>query len=246
MVWTNLPLGGQEIPVFAGSQDLGEVDGQNLLRLQVGSVFALGARRYRVVRLRADRIDVAETTDRATLRLAFGGRGADLDPTLLEAERTLLGPGGGTEILPQVAAARLAAALSDLHREQRRDTLLYCRVGERVWHLTFAGRTLNSLIALWLPADTATAGEISLVTDGLLDLSTLPPTVNDFGRLLRHVDQETGRRSIFQEMLPAELLVRERLDFYQRRPVFGRTLQRLRTARLLEIPTPAGLDLDGG
>jgi hypothetical protein len=47
-------------------------------------------------------------------------------------------------------------------------------------------------------------------------------------------------------MLPAELLAWERLDFYQRRPVFGRTLQRLRTARLVEIPTPAGLDLDGG
>jgi hypothetical protein len=51
--------------------------------------------------------------------------------------------------------------------------------------------------------------------------------------------------SVFQAMLPAELLVQERLDVWRRRPIFGRTLERLRNARLVEIAVPSGLELDG-
>jgi ATP-dependent Lhr-like helicase len=245
LIWSNLPLASRDIAVFAGGAEVGRIAGQNLLKLEVGSVFAFGGRRYSVKRLQADRLETAPTTDRATVRLSFGGVGADLDPTLLESESLLLAAGGGGEVSPRSVAEQLESSLSMLHAEQRADTLLCCRVGEAVWHLTFAGRLLNALIAAWLPEGTATAGEVCLVAGAVLDLSRLPNSVDGFGDLLRHVDQGRGRQSIFQTMLPAEHLVQERLDVWRRRPVFGRTLERLRNARVVEVAPPPGLELDG-
>ena len=244
LLWSNLPLSSREIPVVSGGHEVGKVAGQNLLKLRAGSVFSLGTRRYSVTRLQADRIDVVTSSAPASAKLSFGGTKADLDPTLLEAEFDLLcrSAAASDDVVPPTRRARLSEALHPLEHHQADETLLYCRVGAKTQYLTFAGRLLNSVMAIWFCG--GEPGEISLCTSSTADFSSLPSTIGGFGDAIRQVEYRADSQTIFQAMLPVELTVEERLDVWRRRPVFQRTITRLRNARPVEVPGLVGLEID--
>jgi ATP-dependent Lhr-like helicase len=242
-VWSNFPLSAREVTVFHRAQQVGRIPGRNLLRLHVGKTFAFGGRRFLVEQMRGDRIDVSTTTAPAQVKLLYDGAGATLDPTLAEAVWELMVSG---EVDRDVGSPEriqtLSLALGGL-LGLRFETVPVWRDPSGCVHLTCAGRRLNQLLAVWAGGDRAKAAELTVSLPAQLELESIPTEVAGFGDLLSDVvAAEVSDRTIFQNLLPVELLRAEALDAWMKTPAFGRTLKRLARSALVEIVAPVGVE----
>jgi ATP-dependent helicase Lhr and Lhr-like helicase len=240
-VWSNFPLGGRDIDVYHGHHHLGRIPGQNLLHLKEHSVFAFAGRRYEVRKLWGDRVDVLPTQRSATITLRFGGTAAELDPTLVEAEMLLLQEGSiWADVRSRARFEPLSKVLAPL-AQLAPDRLAYWREQERYVYLTFAGQQLNSLLAEWFDAGCDGVSELTLEGPHALDFTGIPQHMSAYEQHFGAVKGHDKRRTLYQELLPAELLRAEMRDAWLRTPVFERTLRRLAAAIPLEVPAPHGV-----
>lgn len=110
-------------------------------------------------------------------------------------------------------------------------------------HLTYAGKKLNQAIAAWAGGDPKAATELTLSLDTPLDPSALPGEIQGFSAHLMTVDALYARElTVFQNLLPHEVLVAERLDWWFKTPALARALDRLAGSTLAQVPEPRGLD----
>jgi len=242
-VWSNFPLSAREVTVNHGVHQIGRIPGQNVPRLGVGKTFVLGGQRFQVEHIRGDRIDVRPTTAAAQVKLLYDGSGVTLNPSLAEAEWELLVSGAVDQDVgsPERIAA-LTVALGGLIGLSSETVPVWHDASGYV-HLTCAGIRLNQLLAVWASGDRAKATELTVALPAQLKLESIPTDIAAFGDLLSDVTAaEVSDRTIFQSLLPVELLRAEVLDTWAKTPVFGRTLDRLSRSALLEIPAPVGVD----
>ena len=119
----------------------------------------------------------------------------------------------------------------------------YWREGNRYIHLTCAGKKLNQAITAWAGEDPKSATELTLSLAAPLDLSTLPRTVERFADHLLAVSAlYTGELSVFQSLLPHDLLAAERLDWWFKTPALKRALGRLINGSLSPVGALKGLN----
>lgn len=242
-VWSNFPLSAREVTVYHGAQQIGRIPGQNLLRLDVGRTFAFAGRRLQVERVRGDRIDVRTTTAQVQVKLLYDGTGVTLDPALAEAEWQLLVSGQiGRDVGSPDRIAALTQALSGLLGLDA-ETVPVWRDAAGFVHLTCAGKRLNQLLAVWAGADRVKATELTVALPAKLELASIPSDLAGFAELLTDVVAgDVSDRTVFQNLLPVELLRAEALDTWSNTPVIGRTLKRLKRSALRDIAAPVGVD----
>lgn len=242
-VWSNFPLSAREMSVYEGTHLIGRIPGQNLLMLDTGKTFTLGALRYEIHQVRGDRIDVRRTTAPPQVRLRYGGAGITLDPTLVEAEWQLLVSGNVSRDVGSPAKLNsMIAALGELIGAPALTVPVWSELSGFVY-LTCAGRRMNQLLAMWLGGDPKASTELTVALPHELDLSALPTKLEDFGDNLADVASgEAAERTIFQNLLPVDLLRREALDTWFKTPVYARTLRRLAASSLRPVPAPFGVE----
>jgi hypothetical protein len=167
----------------------------------------------------------------------YSGGQAELDPTLVESIGLLVSTGSGAEVSPRTTSARLAQTLHDLATVPEGGTG-FRRTNTSVEYLTFAGIQFNKLLAVWSGADQRLATEVLFVANGEVDFGTLPRSMTGFLDLFAQVEVAREQLSIFQDLLPRDLLGLEGSDVWLKRPVHSRTLQRLRAALSHEVTAP--------
>lgn len=237
--WSNYPTSARVVPVFEGSHHLGDLQGQNLARIALGSVFTFAGSRYVARMVRRDAIRVERTRLPVNLELKYSGPGAPLDPTLVEAMWELLREGDPTLAVRTRDAAERLNSIASHFRGLPAATIPYWREGARTSYLTFAGIELNTALANWIGGQTE-ATEIAIHTDGSLDPESLPMEASDLRKFLPPPPDDSLTN--FQLLLPLELLRTEADTAWATSPIYQRAIDRLRLSALTEIPQPLELD----
>ena len=244
-VWSNFPLGSREVAIFEGGHELGRIPGQNLLALHRGATFAFGGKMLTVRALGADRIDVvaAAANVSSQVRIQYKGMGAALDPSLAEEEWRLMRHDGiQTDVGSPAEIARLREALSPV-LGMPVSQVPYWMDGTSHCYLTCAGKKLNQAITAWAGGDPRSATELTLALDEPLELANLPREMGGLTEQFMTVDAlYAGELTVFQNFLPHEILVLERLDWWLKTPALSRTLHRLAVATIVRVSAPRGVD----
>lgn len=235
--WSNYPNYARVVPVFEGSHHLGDLQGQNLTRIALGSVFIFAGARYIARMVRRDAIRVERTQSPVNLELKYSGPGAPLDATLVEAMWELLREGDPTHAVRTRDAAERLDSIASQFGGLPVATIPSWREGARTTYLTFAGIELNTALANWIGGETE-ATEMAIHTEGRLIPESLPKKASALRRFLP--PPPNVRLTNFQLLLPVELLQKESETAWATSPVYQRTLERLRRSTVVEITHPSG------
>jgi ATP-dependent Lhr-like helicase len=231
MLWGNYPARSQEVAIITRGRALGSVPAVNLLRVRRGAIIRFAGRAWQVEQTNPRQIEVLPTQREGGIDVTYSGPGADLDPTLLEEILNLIEHRVAPVGMSGEQADRFLSATGRLQACVRTDTLPVVRlVDGSVLHFTFAGRLMNSVIARWAGLDTFHAGEVVLRCGRELDLTVLPPAVEGLREIAADYLSRPLTLTVFQQLLPPDLLSRELTDIWQKAPVYARHLQRLREA----------------
>lgn len=242
-VWSNFPVGSREVAIYVGEHQLGSIPGQNLLALHEGVTFAFGGRTLAVRALRADRVDAVPAAGPSQVRIRYRGVGAPMDPSLVEEEwRLMANDCIQTNVGSRVNINRIREVLLPL-LGLRGSQIPYWREGPSYTHLTCAGKKLNQAITAWAGGDLRSATELTLSLDAPLDPSDLPTEIEDFSQHFMTVDAfYAGQLTVFQNLLPHEILVAERRDWWSKTPAVSRALDRIVESTLVPVDAPRGVE----
>jgi ATP-dependent Lhr-like helicase len=248
-IWSNFPLGSREIAIYEGAHEQGRIPGQNLLTLKKGLTFAFGGRKFVVRAIRADRVDVIAAPANASVqvRIRYGGRRPPMDPTLIQEEwRLMVSDSIREDVGSPAEIARIREALAPV-LGMTYSQIPYWREGSSFKYLTCAGMKLNQAISEWAGGNPSSATELTLSVDEPMNFTELPSELHDLAPHLLAVDaMYAGELTVFQNLLPHEILVAERLDWWFKTPALSRALDRLREATLVLVAAPRGLEWGTG
>lgn len=246
-VWSNFPVGSREVAVYHGEHCLGHIPGQNILALHKGLTFAFAGRSYSVRSLGADRIDVVAATTPSRVKIRYGGTGAPMDPSLVEEVwRLMVNDTLETDVGSPAQIEWIRRALSPVLGRSL-SQIPYWREKGGYTHLTCAGKKLNQAITTWAGGDPKSATELTLSLAAPLVPSALPDDVTGFAHHLLTVDAlYSGELTVFQNLLPHDVLCAEWLDWWFKTPAVSRALRRLLASTLILVDSPDGLDWGSG
>lgn len=228
LIWSNLPLGSSTVPLMRSGQQIGQVNSRNLFDLNLGSIFNFASSRFKVVLIDSEEIKVQQTNDAPNCELRFGGGIRSMDMELLDAERRFILSNDLMEVFPKDYNLCLNLAISNLRDKLISGSTCYFMRENTYIYLTFAGLEMNSLFAAFFKVDTQQSSDLCLISEVPIDFCNLPMTLSGFGSLLGLINNGE-KRSIFQDLLPAELILRERESVWLAKPLAEMNLQRLRT-----------------
>ncbi len=235
LIWGNYPGRSREVQLKVNGRELGSVPATNLLRIEVGTTIGFAGRYWSVRRVASDTIEVEPSRQRAGLDLTYAGNKVPLDPTVVEEMLRLLERGEVNASMPPPLRAWFLERVAQLHPIVGWDRLPVARDHQSYYYLTFAGCLTNEILARWFQLDDYDAGEITLRTDRPIDISCLPEDIGHLKRIASHVMRVPDNLTIFQGLLPLELLERELVDVWLKAPVFARSIARLRAATVAPV-----------
>ena len=236
LIWGNFALRSRDVRVMLSEREIGRVPASNLVRLTEGDVVRFGGRHWRVRRLRAERIDVEPCRSVDGMEFTYASTGLRMDPTMLEEMLRLIEAGIDTIEMEGRAGEEFVAQAERIGRHVAWNRVAVTRDDQgRHCYFTFGGRLLNTVVAKWAGLERFHAGEIVLRTDRAIELSQLPrePEALEGPAIL--AVEVPGELSVFQGLLPADMLRRELVDIWSKTMVYRRTLARLREAE--QVPT---------
>lgn len=244
LIWGNFPLRSREIRVMESRREIGRVPATNLLKLSQGTVVRFAGRHWRIRRIRSDQIDVEPCRDTHGIELTYDGAALRMDPAMLEEMLRLIDGGISTAEMAAQEGKDFKAQVDRIGRYVGWNRIAVARDSQGHYcYFTFAGRLLNGVVAKWARLEEFHAGEIMLRADGPIDLSRLPREPQALERAATLALQMPGELSIFQGLLPANLLERELHDVWLKTKVYRRTLERLQESEQVHAPFDDVIDL---
>jgi ATP-dependent Lhr-like helicase len=236
ILWTNFPLGSEEIRVVSQEGELGTIPATNLLRLRPGGVLRFAGRNWEVRHVEPDHVRVAPTRAPADTDIVFGGSPAPIDPLTIEEMLRVARDATEFQIGPQRELDRFRRLLTRLRPHLRDGALPYARTRSGYVYLTFGGRLLNRVLARWSGHDVKATSELALWTARAIDLGPLPDQPRQLAETAADVLDVPADLTAYQQLLPTDLLRRELLESWLKDQSYRRSLQRLRAAPLVEVP----------
>jgi ATP-dependent Lhr-like helicase len=236
LIWSNFPSRSRDIKLTSAGREIGVVPSNNLLRLRPGVVVRFAGRHWCVRRIQSFVVELEPSRQNAALEISYSGGKAPLDPTSIEEMLRLLENGINFSQVASPGRERFVRVAERLRRYIGWDRIPMA-LDERGYHyFTFAGQVVNGVIARWANLASHNASEIVLRTSQPIDFSKLPTNSFELRAAATEAMHVPENLSIFQQLLPGELLERELVDVWLKTPVFSRTLERLRNATIVQAP----------
>lgn len=237
MIWGNFPLRSRDVRLVTGGRQIGTVPVMNLVRLSLGVIVRFAGRHWRVCRITPDHIEVEPSRSTGGVEISYGGTGARMDPTIVEEMLRLIEAGVPSPAMGEEAGNDFIKSAERMRRHVGWGRLPVATDGQGRYHyFTFGGRLLNGVIARWAGLDAFDAGEIVLRTDQPVDMSALPRDLQELEDDAALALQVPGDLTVFQTLLPAELLLRELGDVWLKTAAHERSLERLRGSKPSTAP----------
>lgn len=243
LIWGNFPARSRDVRLKVNGRELGSVPATNLLRIAPGTTIGFAGRYWNVRRMGAEAIEVEPSRQQSGLEIAYAGMRAPLDPTVVEEMLRLLSTGGLEPSMPRELRAWFLGRVARLGPLVGWDRLPVACDHRGYHYLTFAGQLMNTVLARWFRLDDYEAGEITLRTDRPLDVQRLPVDIGDLQEFASQVMRVPDNLTVFQSLLPPDLLQRELVDLWLKTPVHARALARLRGGNVTAIPMADAAEL---
>jgi ATP-dependent Lhr-like helicase len=231
LIWSNFPMRSRQIQLRSPLGPVASVPGQNMLRLQKGAVFALGRDHWEVTGGTGYDVTVRLTGDPVSTKIRYGGLPASMDPSLVDEARRYLSEDGSFSHVQRSGRSRLVDIGRVLGSALFDDQIPVARTPAGNLYATFAGRRMNRQLARWAGADPDLADEVFVVSREAIALDTLPIGVADLIQVAADFETDADL-TIFQELLPKELLARELSAEFTLHPRHQSVLERLRSNRV--------------
>ncbi len=236
LIWSNFPSRSRDIKLVSAGREIGVVPSNNLLRLRPGVVVRFAGRHWCVRRIQSFVVELEPSRQNAALEISYSGGKAPLDPASIEEMLRLLENGINFSQMGSAGRDRFIGVAERLHRYVGWDRIPGALDETGYHYFTFAGQVVNAVIARWAGLTPHDAKEIVLRTSQPIDFSKLPTNSFELRLAATEAMHVPENLSIFQQLLPGELLERELVDVWLKTPVFGRTLERLRNATIVQAP----------
>lgn len=243
LIWGNFPARSRDIRLMVHNHELGSIPASNLLRIRTGAIIRFAARNWQVRGVRPETIDVEPSSQSPGLEITYGGEKPPIDPgivgqmlKLLEAGAPMLAMSATERKWFDQTTQRLGLHVCGNRIPLARDQSDYC-------YLTFAGKLVNGVVARWARLSSFDAGDIMLRAREPINFSSLPTDPGALQSIAIEVMQIPDNLTIFQSLLPVELLELELIDIWLKTPIFARSLKRLRQARVAEVPMAEVVEL---
>ena len=239
LIYGNFGWGSAMVEVRHGSRVLGEVPLANLMRLHRGNVVKFNGRRWTVTNLSPDGIQLEQSEQKGrAIDFQYASRAPGLDPIM--ADRTWRFIHSHTEgdladAVPGDVRQSIASTLDELKGGCTIESLPYIRQHDGVRHFTFAGYPLNVAISILTSQQAQRADDVSVVADGLLDLSVLPAEVSAFAMAAMPFMLDDSDVTIFQQSLPADLRREEYCQGWSCTPEYAEIIRRLRSSVPVDV-----------
>ena len=237
LLWGNFAAHSREIPLRVSGREIGAVPASNLPRLSPGLRIRFAGRTWTIAKVQANRIDVVPTRGRASgVEIGYLGKGAGVDPTLLETVRQML-MDSSWELneLATSDAEELDTKWRDLSQMLSNAKLPFARENRGYRYLTFAGRLVNDVISRWEELDGYEADDLCIWSPRPIDFRSVPKDPELLGDQAAESLTKAGELTIFQSMLPPRLLQLDVVEPWCRTPYYARALQRLVSSEPQEI-----------
>ncbi len=245
LVWGNFPSRSHAVPLITPSAEIGTVPAFNLMRFNTGDVIGFAGQHWQIRQLNSNQIKLERTSRQKTVEISYSGSSPALDAiTVEEMWRLLLEGVTGVDELSQQSRHSFFKAAEDI-QPYLSAGIPYAAGGEVKHYFTFAGQTINNAIAGCLGLSTFEAGDISLATSEPVDFQSLPE-MKDIEPYAIASLNVPGDLTLFQSLLPLELLHRELAETWRKTPVFKRSLARLRQSRTVLVPWEIAKPLQSG
>lgn len=231
-VWSNFVGGGQSIDVSNAGRHLGQISTQNLSALQIGDVFLLGGLRWRIDRFSPQCIYVSPTQSRPNrVMKQDGGPPSESQTTAEWIRRVIRDAKEADDVLPRTQAESLTAEVEPIRSAIRDEATPLLRSESGFHYLTFAGPLINGVLAARF-GNTRLTNAVVLTTSEPIDTSHIPETIEE---LLKDVMTPPRERSLFQNILPDNLLDAEEHSSLLSDPLLQTILDRVRSSAVAEV-----------
>lgn len=237
LLWGNFPARSREIPIQASGKEIGAVPASNLVHLSPGLRIRFAGRAWKIAHLHANRIDVVPARGRASdTEIRYLGRGAGVDPAILDTSRQMLIDGSwGLDELAKSDVEELESKWRNLGRLLADAELPFAHENSGYRYLTFAGRLVNDVICRWEELDGYEVDDLCIWSPRYIDFRDVPNKPALLGNHAAESLTKAGELTIFQSMLPARLLQRDLIEPWSQTPYYARVLERLVSAKPVEI-----------
>jgi hypothetical protein len=236
LIWGNLPTGRREVSLRAHGRELGTIGADNLPKLHRGATIRFAGRHWEIVNVKANTVDVLPTSKRSAIDLTYFGSSPTTSLATVEQMHTILTAGGALPNLSKTLEERIGGTLRQLAACFGAGRVPFFQDQHGYHYFTFAGKTMNSVLANWYGNASCAADNLVLRSDVPVDFSRLPAGVEDLQAAARNALGSREDLSIFQAMLPRHLLEEEMLNEWVTEPAFARTLARLRESQCVAEP----------
>jgi len=243
LVWGNFPARSRVVTLRAGTRELGNIPAVNAIRLSRGSVISFGGRHWRVARLLPETIELEQSQAAPTVPLIYGGTRLGLDPHVVEGMWEFIVYGGESEGLDPAHDAEFRVRVHELREVFQVGVIPVESKRDRFKYFTFGGQIINEVIGRWSNAGWHSAGDVILETDRPVDFHSLPLDVSDLEDLAFDVLGVPSDLTLFQSLLPRQLLARELGQWWSQSGVIERTVSRLRRSDVVDVPPGTALEL---
>jgi hypothetical protein len=168
--------------------------------------------------------------------ISYGVGRPPFDPTIVEGMLLVLTRNEPLAGMTESTATTFARTAEPLRAHMALDRIPYAETSSGFAYATFAGKTMNEVLARGCAVTSFDAGELVLRASEPMDFSSLATSVADYLPVATRALDAPDQLTLFQQMLPPALLQEELGQVWLKTPVYERTLQRLRTAELVQVP----------
>ncbi|AFM28237.1 DEAD/DEAH box helicase [Desulfomonile tiedjei] len=239
-IYGNFPIEAHMVEVRSGTEILGEVPHFSLENIELEDYVRFAANQWKVTNITEEGLELlpAEPPPGVeTKTFQYAGKGRGFETFLNEAMWGMIhAKEFPDELLEPQMRERMKQAREDAQILCEFNQIPQCPGDPGILYYTFAGRLVNEAVALITQQENYRVGDHWLQVRSPIDWKSIPTDPADYEPVFESMFHPSMDQSIFQQMLPADLQVREYVQEWLKDEAVPRVLKRLAESEPVEIP----------
>lgn len=240
-VYGNFPLRSQHIDLFHGSKRIGDVPYHNRFHLNAGDTLRFAGRVWTIKRFMYEGIGLEPNPGgKANKDFQYGGKGVPAAVDAIDGIwRMVHDPAFDWDVFSKRLKTLLLPIIMEMQGQTTQEDLPFLRTAGKIRYYTFAGKLVNKAVCLMTGQGDAEADDVSILAIKEIDWARLSVQPEAYVPFASDLMDEPDSQSVFQQMLPNELLLRECFQNWLKSRSVASILDRLSHAKPKELAAAA-------
>ncbi|BAZ03072.1 DEAD/DEAH box RNA helicase (plasmid) [Tolypothrix tenuis PCC 7101] len=237
MIYGNFGLSSRMLELCYGSQVLGEVPVDNLLRLRQGVLVRFAGQIWRVRKLSTECIIVEPTQEKGSIiDFTYSGKGIACDAFICNRMWEII---HNEELSFDVLSSCFKNSIEEMVISLRRvctfESIPYNSSLTGIRYFTFAGYFINKAVALITGQRNYQVDDISLLVKSPINWQSIPIHPQGYEAIFYSLFEVSSEQSIYQNLLPLHLQRHEYIQTWLKDDTVIKILNRLVSSRVIEV-----------